>query len=81
MEITAREVGEKVIIQFRDFGKGMEPDVAERVFLPHFTTKKSGSGLGLAIAKQGIEQMKGQIWFETSVGNGTTFYIELPIHQ
>jgi len=35
-------------------------ELRDRIFLPHFSTKKSGSGLGLAIAKQGIEQMGGQ---------------------
>jgi two-component system, NtrC family, nitrogen regulation sensor histidine kinase NtrY len=66
-------------IIFADNGAGMERQVAERVFVPHFSTKKSGSGLGLAIARQAIEQMKGKIWFETEAGKGTTFYIELPL--
>jgi signal transduction histidine kinase len=66
-------------ILFKDNGKGIEPLIADRVFIPHFSTKKTGSGLGLAIAKQAIEQMKGRIWFETQVGKGTSFYIELPL--
>lgn len=65
-------------IIFRDNGKGINSEIADRVFQPHFSTKKSGSGLGLAIARQGIELMKGKIWFETQVGAGTTFFIELP---
>jgi two-component system nitrogen regulation sensor histidine kinase NtrY len=65
-------------IEVRDNGKGIEPAIADRVFLPHFSTKKSGSGLGLAIAKQAIEQMKGKIWFKTEVAKGTSFFIELP---
>jgi two-component system nitrogen regulation sensor histidine kinase NtrY len=68
----------KYVLTFKDNGKGIEPQVAERIFLSHFSTKKSGSGLGLAIAKQAIEQMQGKIWFDTTVGKGTTFYIELP---
>jgi len=71
----------RVQILFQDNGKGIEPVVADRIFFPHFTTKKSGSGLGLAIAKKAIEQMNGRIWFETEVGKGTTFYIELPTTQ
>jgi len=67
----------KCLLSFSDNGKGIEPDFMDRVFLPHFTTKKSGSGLGLAIAKQAIEQMQGKIWFETMVGKGTTFFIEM----
>ena len=71
----------KYLLTFKDNGKGIEPQVAERIFLSHFSTKKSGSGLGLAIAKQAIEQMQGRIWFDTVVGQGTTFYIELPAIQ
>lgn len=70
-----------VLMQFQDNGKGIDPTVAERIFFPHFTTKKSGSGLGLAIAKKAIEQMKGKIWFETEVGKGTSFFIELPLRD
>jgi len=40
---------------------GIPLELRDRIFLPHFSTKKSGSGLGLAIAKQGIEQMGGAI--------------------
>jgi two-component system, NtrC family, nitrogen regulation sensor histidine kinase NtrY len=81
VDIIVKEEHNRVTIQFRDYGRGMEPHVAERIFLPHFTTKKSGSGLGLAIAKQGIEQMKGQIWFETKPGEGTSFFISLPVFK
>lgn len=63
-------------ISFSDNGKGIRPELIGKIFLPHFTTKQSGSGLGLAISKQGIEQMGGTIWFETS-SRGTIFYIEL----
>lgn len=67
----------KYRISFLDNGKGIDPDLLDKIFLPHFTTKQSGSGLGLAISKQGIEQMGGKIWFETSP-QGTDFIIELP---
>jgi two-component system nitrogen regulation sensor histidine kinase NtrY len=63
-------------IIFSDNGKGIEDALKDKIFLPHFTTKKSGSGLGLAIAKESINQMGGTIYFETSV-EGTRFFIEL----
>lgn len=69
---------DRITIVFRDNGRGIEPELAERIFVPHFTTKKSGSGLGLAISRQAIEHMRGRIWFTTEVGKGSTFYIELP---
>jgi signal transduction histidine kinase len=81
LRVTLERKDGKYLLSFRDNGKGIEPQVAERIFLSHFSTKKSGSGLGLAIAKQAIEQMQGRIWFDTVVGQGTTFYIELPAIQ
>ncbi len=63
----------------RDNGKGMSPEVQEKVFQPHFTTKESGSGLGLAMTKQIILQAQGKIWFESAIGLGTTFYVEVPM--
>lgn len=64
-------------IEISDNGTGIERELIDKIFLPHFTTKKTGSGLGLAIAKQGIEQMGGRISFTTS-SSGTVFRIELP---
>jgi two-component system nitrogen regulation sensor histidine kinase NtrY len=78
VNISIEKNGTVCRIIFSDNGKGIEAAIAERIFVPYFTTKKSGSGLGLAIAKQAIEHMKGRIWFETRPGTGTTFFIELP---
>jgi len=78
LNVALERKGARVLLTFQDNGRGIEPHIAERIFLSHFSTKKSGSGLGLAIAKQAIEQMQGRIWFDTEVGQGTTFYIELP---
>jgi two-component system, NtrC family, nitrogen regulation sensor histidine kinase NtrY len=78
VSVSVRIVEDKVRIDFQDNGKGIDPDIAERIFLPHFSTKKSGSGLGLAISRQAIHQMNGNIYFETRARKGTTFTIELP---
>jgi two-component system, NtrC family, nitrogen regulation sensor histidine kinase NtrY len=66
-------------ISFADNGKGMTPEVVDKVFIPYFSTKETGSGLGLAIAKQGIEQAGGRIWCESKQEIGSTFFISLPI--
>lgn len=78
VKVTLREENGFYIIEIEDSGKGIEPNEAERIFSPYFTTKQSGSGLGLAISKQAIEQMKGRIWFETEMGKGSIFFISLP---
>ena len=70
-----------VRIQFQDNGKGIDPEIADRIFLPHFSTKKSGSGLGLAISRQAIHQMHGNIYFETRLTKGTTFTVQLPLAE
>ena len=69
----------RVLISVEDNGPGIPEEIAEKVFLPRFSTKSSGSGIGLAISKRGVEQAGGKIWFETVLGSGTTFYIELPL--
>lgn len=70
--------GGSLVVSFSDNGTGIDPTLRDKVFLPHFTTKKSGSGLGLAISRQGIEQSGGAIWFESGTG-GTTFFVSLPV--
>ncbi|RTQ50071.1 HAMP domain-containing histidine kinase [Hymenobacter gummosus] len=67
-----------VRISIQDNGSGIDEDVRDKVFRPNFTTKETGSGIGLAVAKRGIESAGGKVWFETIVGEGTTFFIELP---
>lgn len=79
VEIVLERVQDVYRISFKDNGRGIDPDFADRVFLPHFSTKRSGSGLGMAISRQGIEQMNGRIEFTTKQGEGTTFIIELPV--
>jgi signal transduction histidine kinase len=67
-----------VRISIQDNGSGIDEDVRDKVFRPNFTTKETGSGIGLAVAKRGIESSGGKVWFETVVGEGTIFFIELP---
>ena len=69
----------KAVIEVRDNGTGINDQIAEKIFIPNFSTKESGSGIGLAISKRGIEQAGGSIWFETIAGKGTSFFIELPL--
>ena len=68
-----------VIVAIEDNGKGIPDDVQPKLFSPNFTTKSGGMGLGLAIVKGIIENTGGRIWFETELGVGTKFFIELPL--
>ncbi|MEO6541036.1 MAG: ATP-binding protein, partial [Ferruginibacter sp.] len=68
-----------VLIKITDNGNGIPEEVQSKIFTPNFTTKTSGTGLGLAMSKGIVEQAKGNIWFETEAGVGTTFFVELPL--
>lgn len=70
---------DRVIISVKDNGEGIPADTQEKIFIPNFTTKSSGTGLGLAMSKSIAEQARGNIWFETAEGKGTTFFVELPV--
>ena len=52
-----------------------------RIFEPNFSSKTSGTGLGLAIVKKSIEDLQGEIGFDSEVGTGTTFWIRLPLAE
>ncbi len=68
-------------VSIQDNGEGIPEDMQSRIFIPNFTTKSSGTGLGLAMCKGIVEQARGKIWFETSIGVGTTFHVELPLSE
>ncbi len=68
-------------IQVQDTGRGIDAEYHNQVFNPYFTTKETGTGLGLPIVERIIFDHKGQIWFETSPGVGTTFFIDLPMES
>lgn len=65
-------------IQLQDTGPGIDISYQEKVFNPYFTTKENGTGLGLAIVERIVFDHKGEIWFESEPGEGTTFFIDIP---
>ncbi|MFI5185465.1 MAG: sensor histidine kinase [Chitinophagales bacterium] len=73
-----RENG-SIVVSVKDNGEGIPASMQSKIFAPNFTTKSSGTGLGLAMCKSIVEQAHGKIWFETKLGEGTTFHVELPL--
>ncbi len=71
----------RVIIS--DTGSGMPPETLNKIYNPFFTTKEpgKGTGLGLFIVRQIVERNKGRITVESTVGKGTTFYLDFPAPQ
>jgi signal transduction histidine kinase len=67
-----------VRISIADTGKGIPPQVLEKLFTPFFTTKAQGTGLGLAICHKIIAHHNGTISVSSDSANGTVFTIDLP---
>lgn len=71
-------------IEIADDGKGIDPKLADQIFLPFIKADKSrnsssgGSGLGLAIASKVIERHNGKITLESETGRGSRFFIDIP---
>ncbi len=61
-----------------DDGPGVAPAARERLFVPHFSTKKRGSGLGLAIVSRIVQEHLGTIRAEDNQPKGARFVVELP---
>ncbi|MCX8483979.1 MAG: hypothetical protein RL747_201 [Bacteroidota bacterium] len=76
-ELTLRD--QRVKVEFRDNGKGIPESLRDKIFSPNFSTKNSGMGLGLAISRKIVEQLGGEIAYQTKEGVGTTFTIVLPL--
>ena len=77
--IDERVTEDHIIVSVKDNGEGIPFVMRDKIFTPNFTTKSSGTGLGLAMSKSIAEQAQGDIWFETHAGEGTTFYVKLPL--
>ena len=66
-------------IEVQDTGPGIPPAIRDKIFNLYFTTKKSGSGIGLAMTYRILQLHNGSVHFDTRSGEGTTFYLNLPL--
>ena len=78
--VTRAEPDGRILVEVRDTGPGMTPQVLGRLFTPFFTTKPKGvgTGLGLSICHQIISTHGGEIRVESEPGRGTLFRVWLP---
>ncbi|MCC5815731.1 MAG: GHKL domain-containing protein, partial [Leptospira sp.] len=69
------------LVSIKDSGRGIAAEHQDKIFQPFFTTKArgEGTGLGLDIVKRIIDKHNGNIYFETKLGEGTTFFVALPM--
>ena len=63
----------RVVIDFKDNGSGIKPDIMDKIFMPFFTSKKHGSGIGLSLSRQIMHLHKGSITVKSKLGEGTIF--------
>jgi signal transduction histidine kinase len=79
--IGGREDAGGVVFRVADTGPGISPDKLSHLFDRFWQARdadRRGMGLGLAIAKQVVEAHGGEIWAESQVGRGTTFFFTIP---
>jgi signal transduction histidine kinase len=74
-----------ILFSIRDTGEGIPADKMENIFDKFtqldssLTRRHGGTGIGLALTREIVEKMGGEIWVESTVGVGSTFYFTLPI--
>ena len=82
-ELTLRtehdQAQDEVVITVADQGTGIPDDVIDRLFDPFFSTKEQGSGLGLFVSRNIVQEQGGRIEVESTVGQGATFRVHLPV--
>jgi signal transduction histidine kinase len=83
--VLLNQVEENILISFIDHGPGIPkeslPLIFERFYRVRGEKTVTGTGLGLYICKQIILAHRGKIWAESTPGQGTTFFIELPVNS
>jgi signal transduction histidine kinase len=83
--VLLNQVDDNILISFIDHGPGIPkeslPLIFERFYRVRGEKNVTGTGLGLYICKQIILAHRGKIWAESTPGQGTTFFIELPINS
>lgn len=77
LTLAARRKGERIEIEVRDTGRGIAPEIAERLFDPFFTTRPDGTGLGLSIVSRIVEMHEGTLRVRSEEGR-TSFIVDLP---
>lgn len=78
LQVNAFSKDQDIIVKITDNGPGMTKEQLSKIGTPFYSTKDKGTGIGLTICFQIIEQLKGSIDVESTVGKGTSFLIKLP---
>jgi len=83
VEIGWRTAPERLIVTVQDNGSGIPLEYCEKSFeifqRLHSQEEQPGTGIGLALVKKAVALLEGRVWLESTVGEGTTFYVDLPM--
>jgi signal transduction histidine kinase len=79
--VTVKPQGATAVVEVSDNGRGIPPDHLPNIFRPFYTTKGDGTGLGLSLARRIVEDHQGRIDVTSTVGQGTTFAVLLPLRR
>ncbi|HXI98709.1 MAG TPA: PAS domain-containing protein [Gemmatimonadaceae bacterium] len=75
---TELDEGDRVRLSVQDVGAGFEPQNADKLFAPFFTTKVGGMGIGLSVSRSIIESHHGRLSAASNEGRGATFSFSIP---
>jgi C4-dicarboxylate-specific signal transduction histidine kinase len=78
MVSTELESGDRVRLNVRDTGVGIDPQIKDKLFDAFYTTKADGMGIGLAVSRSIIENHRGRLWAASNDGPGATFSFTIP---
>jgi PAS domain S-box-containing protein len=88
IEIQGRVQDDQVLVTVKDTGIGIPPEFHERIWERFVRNDEhalvmdvAGTGLGLPIVKKLVQMHRGEVWFESELNQGTTFFVSLPINQ
>ena len=85
VKISIRAEGDQVILQVTDNGPGIpiqdQAHIFDKFYRGRNMDSREGSGLGLAIVKSIVDAHQGRIWVESNLGQGSTFFIVLPVNS
>ena len=78
IELKAWSDDKRPRIAVTDYGRGIDPDKMNKIFIPFYSTREGGSGIGLSFSKHVVHLHHGRIKVESKSGEKTTFILELP---
>lgn len=85
--VTVKGKRNGILIEVSDSGEGIPKEKQELIFErfvqadASLARKAEGSGIGLSLTKSFVELLRGKIWVKSSPGEGSTFYVELPVQE